>query len=248
MLLIPVSYAPVREADIPAETLGCFAQPVCDIPPITAGSLALCEIAEARWVIDPSRNEPVEAARALWIIAHRELAVPAVAAYEAGDRERIDRLAAEWLTKRPELPAALPTIVRRLIAPVSTGFAMLPRGGDNDSSEWWFGSEFLGTMVAAGCSLGLGNWREVTWDVPLTLLGHVVAADTKRRGRKGVCRKEDAEKMDELVEKWVAMEAAGELLPWQVAEPQKYPPTEVQIAARPEVMADYERLLAECEK
>ena len=245
MLLIPVNYAPKEAADIPAETLACLGASVAGLPPVVAGVLPLVELAEARWFVDPARREPLEAARALFLVAHRQGALMDVLAYEAGNTERLDAAAAAWIGNHPEITASLAEVHRVMIAPLASGFGLLPREAQSDAGEWWFGSEWIGGIVSAGCRQGLGTWHEVMWEIPFALVGHAVAAAAKQAGRKGVGRKEDRAALEAKIEEWAAAEKRGELLPWQIAEPEKYPPTDEQIAAKPEIMAEYEQLLAE---
>ena len=247
MLMIPKSWLPLATADYPAETLGCLGASVAGIPPVVAGILPMIELAGARWFIDPTRREPKEAARALYLIAKREEAIPAVVAYEKGDTGRLDRLAAAWIARHPEVTASLSEIVRLVILPVSSGFGLLPQGG-GESGEWWFGSEWLGSIVGIGCELGLGGYHDLTWRVPLALVGHAVAAHVRRQGTKGVGRKLDEAAVDREIAAAQEREKRGELHPWQIAAPESYSPSEEQIKARPAIMADYERLLAEREK
>lgn len=245
MLLIPVKYAPLEASDIPAETLACLGASVAGLPPVVAGVFPLIELAEARWFVEPSRREPMEAARALFIVAHRRGALADVLAYEAGDTERLDKAASAWIADHPEVTAHLADIHRLMIAPLASGFGLLPREGGGEGGEWWFGSEWLGGMVAAGCRQGLGTAEEVMWEVPFALVGHAVAASAKQSGRKGVGRKEDRAALEAKMEEWTAAEKRGELLPWQLDHPEEYPPTEEQIAAKPEILQEYEQLLAE---
>ena len=244
MLLIPKSWLPLAEADIPAETLGCLGVSVAGLPPVVAGVLPLIELAEARWFIDPSRREPLEAARALYIIAHRRGALADVRAYEAGETEKLDKAASAWIADHPEITADLAAIHRLMIAPIATGFSLLPSNGGIDG-EWWFGSEWLGGIVAAACRMGLGTWDAVLWDIPFTMIGHAIAGKARQEDVKGVGRRLDEDAVDREIAAAEEREKRGELHPWQIADPASYSPSEEQIKARPAILAEYERILAE---
>ena len=75
-----------------------------------------------------------------------------------------------------------------------------------------------------------------------------MAAHVRRQGTKGVGRKLDEAAVDREIAAAQEREKRGELHPWQIAAPESYSPSEEQIKARPAIMADYERLLAEREK
>ena len=189
---------------------------------MVAGDLALIELAEARWFIDPSRKEPMEAARALYIIAHRRGALADVRAYEAGDTERLNKAASAWIADHPEITADLAAIHRLVIAPIATGFSLLPSNGGIDG-EWWFGSEWLGGIVAAACRMGLGTWDAVMWDIPFALIGHAIAGKARQEDVKGVGRRLDEDAVDREIAAAEEREKRGELHPWQIASPEGGP-------------------------
>jgi hypothetical protein len=101
-----------------------------------------------------------------------------------------------------------------------SGFNMIPAGGGG--GEQIFGMDSFGAIVAAiGGDLGLG-YDALLWDVPMTVIGHVVAQKSKQNGAKGIARPKDTVHMREQLDETARREEAGLLYEWQEKEPWSY--------------------------
>ena len=100
------------------------------------------------------------------------------------------------------------------------GFGMIP--GTEGGAEYIFGmDQFAGMVAAVGGELNVG-YLALMNDVPLTVIGHVVAQKSRQAGAKGVSRPKDKRHMKEMFEVARKCEEEGRLFPWQEAEPLYY--------------------------
>ena len=83
---------------------------------------------------------------------------------------------------------------------------------------------------------------DVMWRLPFAAVGHLIAADARREGVKGVGRKPDKEILAKELVEAQKREEAGELHPWQRKYPKRYEPTRQQVDARLEIMKEWEEL------
>lgn len=101
-----------------------------------------------------------------------------------------------------------------------SGFNMIPSTGG--SGAYLFGLDsFAGIVATTGSMIG-ATAAQLMWETPLVLLGHLVAAEQKRSGAKGIKRPKDPQ--DVKLQLALAKDRAkrGVLHPWQEAEPHIY--------------------------
>ena len=197
------------------------------VPPVTLGSMTMLEFLDSRFVSDFTACRAIDVLRAVTIFRARADALPWVAQWvEAGkpegedDQLELDRQAMRLPVFNPDFEGHARLRIWYHVA--FAGYQMIPPG-ESEPSAWLFGAPTIGATVAnLGAAMGV-PWRELVWETPLTLLGFAVAAMARQNGAKGVSRPKDRDDIKRQLEAAKARELAGDLHPWQEAEPLVYP-------------------------
>lgn len=103
-----------------------------------------------------------------------------------------------------------------------SGYAMIPKAGGGGGGKYLFGLDAFAGVVATVGPMLQTTPDALMWDTPLCLIGHLVAAENRRQGAKGIKRPKDPE--DVKLQLALAKDRAkrGVLHPWQEQEPHIY--------------------------
>ena len=166
-----------------------------ELLPPTLGVFALWELADVKFFHDPWGCSFSELGRALWICQERQNAAQAVERLVyADDAAAIDRGAEQVLTAGgEELLRELPELITYIHTAPWEGFRMIPsEGTEEEPTQFLFDGAKLGMLCAMGAEAGASP-NQILWEMPLTQLGHFVAAIAKRAGKEGIERPYDHE-------------------------------------------------------
>jgi hypothetical protein len=200
------------------------------IPAPTFGVWALLELCDCDFVHPKKEPTPFGSVMAAYIAATGAPAAEFVNAHlqqddkpetleDAQECPLMSRATA-WALAVDAKPESYVRLSEWLYAGFS-GFNMIP-GGD-DGSEFLFGVDSLGAMIAGvGSTIG-GDWETIMWGTPLIVLGHAVAQQAKQNGTKGVARAKDKAHMRQMFDLVAECKATGKLYPWQEDHPWVFP-------------------------
>ena len=121
-----------------------------------------------------------------------------------------------------------------------TGYAMMPPGGGGGSHM--FGAEVVGQTVASVGEVLSVNYREILWETPITLIGHVTAQIARSNGAEGISRpkcKEDIKRKLLMAKETIH---SGKLLPWQIDHPNEHGLHEFQREHYPKLQKELDKL------
>jgi hypothetical protein len=119
------------------------------------------------------------------------------------------------------------------------GFNMIP--GGTGSSEYWFGVDVMASIAIA---TGLRP-NEVLWNMPMCSAGHLIAAFCKQNGQDGIARPKDKDDMKLKFEEARERVRQGKMHPWQLEDPEQWPPTQAQIKHNDQIQKHWENLVKE---
>lgn len=250
---IPTSFVPPKKVDYEEEALaflGANIATVIEHPggnilplPPPAGVFVLLEIADCKWVIDPSADLE-DRICTIYIMAARENALPLAAeSFRTGDRKPLLNAASEYVTRHlPEISGRIDLIYKNLVEYSQYGFEMVPPGGGQREAMWFSARWLANLCYLAGTHLSAPPFSAI-WRIPLAMLGHIYAIHATANGEKHVERPPDVEALDRLVQEAEDREYAGELHPWQKLDPIGYPLTETQVAARFSIVEEFNEIL-----
>lgn len=247
MIMIPARYVPQQKPDYigELEALMLPALRVGDLrvlPPVPA-VLSLWDLVDSRWCTDPRHADPEEVAIGLYLQCHRELATEMALAFARGSKEALTRAALEWFDPyAADVFFAFEEIVNYTQIGIDNGFQLLPRQ-PAPAGEWWFDAPWLGGICAMAAAATGQTIHQVMWRMPVAEVGHLAVYLRRQVDPKGCGRKEDSEVLEQMFREAQEREARGEFHPWQLDDPERHSPTEEQIAARPEILQEYEELL-----
>lgn len=256
MAQVPASYIKDKAVDFEAEIFACAGVPrtFCGIevlpPPV--GVFALLEILDNRFVGSPATATVRDFTEALYVTHRRELAAAAVQSWQVGKGERLafdvdDK--ATWTPWDHEVvkfaaridgkfqPEDMAAFSDWLMGPTFGGYEMIPPS--SSGGVYVFGAEAIAGCVARGH----GSAFEAIWRTPLCLSGFIAANEARSAGTKGVGRPKDPADIKAQCDAAVVREAAGELHPWQIAEPDYYGLEPAQVQARPAVSGEFAAIL-----
>lgn len=251
---IPTAFVPPKDIPYEEEVLSflgasCINRPINRQPkslpfPPTAGTYALLEVANARWLCDLNASAE-DRLITLYILAAREQALDLVAhAFRSKDRSTLENAAAEYCTTHfDDLSPRLTEIYRSLTEYAQLGFEMIPPDPAGKAEPMWFSARYLAQIVyVAGSTLATSPFRAI-WRLPLTMMGHVLAIHAAANGVKHIERPPNVEALDRLVAEAEEREYRGELHPWQRIDPIGYPLTPTQTAARFAIVEEFNNIL-----
>jgi hypothetical protein len=250
---IPVSVVPRAYVDYDAEARQILGFPLVivnqdgeflTIGALTAARLIALELISSPFFLHPDSCDPADAARALVILTADRADVAALTADPALLAERADALLEKFGAVIADRYAELVAWVR--IVPFY-GFNMGP-DSPPQHGEFWFDGSFAGSVVAPAARLMATTVDRVLWEIPLCLVGHTVVQYAASLGVKGIERKPDRAALKRIMAEAEARELAGELHPWQYADPVCFPLTDVQAAANPALIELFARIRAEYDR
>ena len=248
---VPSQYINPLPVDYVAE-IGSLLGRACDIgddvtvPSPSVGTWSLLELLDSRTVKAPTRADPLDVIRTAYCLAHRRDALELVCRWAAAVKGRLPPVMAhprtwEWLdheavrwSVKAFKPSHAPDLLKLcgVLSGCMTGFDMLP-GGPGGGSLWLFAGEGLARVLRSCECLHLPPER-VIWDVPMLLVGHLVAQSRHATG-DSVSRPKDPADVRLQLRLCREREAAGSLHPWQIERPDVYRITPAQKAIRPDL-------------
>ena len=250
---IPVDIVPRAPVDFDAEqrqllgfplVLHAAGAPDLVIEPLTAARLIALELISSQFFLHPFECSPLDAMRALAVLLAPREHVAAL----TSDPQALERHAA-YLAR--QYGAAVAERYAELVAWIRVvpfyGFNMGP-DSPAPKQETWFDGAFVGSVVAPAARLMATPVDRVLWEVPLCLVGHTVVQYAASLGVKGIERKPDVDALKRIMAEAEARELAGELHPWQYADPVCYPLTDAQAQANPALIGLFARIRAEYER
>ena len=254
MAHVPSSYIKNKKIDYDEEIFAVMSLPVrfagVPVRPPSIGVFSLLEIIDSVFIKDPSAATMMDFHRALYIAFHGEACVLEIREWvAAGGRESFDLdKRSTWLpwdfevaTFAIDHPATFADFAAFnvfLTEPTFSGYEMIPSMGAS-SSAYLFGADSIaGVFRIAGKATGMG-YREIIWELPLALVGHLAAIEAKANGVQGVGRPKDPDDIKKQIADADIRESRGELHPWQIEEPHMYPLEPLQVKARPEIKKDF---------
>jgi hypothetical protein len=205
------------------------------VPPPAIGHLALLEHIDAAVVARPAEADRLDCLRALFIMVKgRESAALALVSGECrakfdqqGDWSPLDKSAVLWAMSHVSNASPLSAAdFAPIFAAAFAGFGLIPDAATT-GRERLFGPESVAAILVLLEGLGIDR-ADATWRLPLCLVGHIAAVRAQGNGTKGVGRPKDPADVRLQLRLAAEREARGELHPWQVAEPDKWPLTDKQ--------------------
>jgi len=122
------------------------------------------------------------------------------------------------------------------------GTAMLPKT-IGSSSEYWFGADTLGLVLATVGHVQGYDLHGVLWEIPFSIVSHTIAQHVHINNPKiPVARPKDEQDIRLQLRLAEEREERGELHPWQVKEPLEYDLTQAQTVNNPGLREQYERM------
>jgi hypothetical protein len=250
---IPVSVVPRARVDFDAEArqiLGFPLQLHADghlnlaVPPLTAARLVALELVTSQFFLHPDSCDPQDVAIALTILTAPRVLIPRLTA----DQAFLDARASDLLRiYASEIAARYNELVAWIRTVPFYGFLMGPDGKPPEG-EMWFDGAFVGATVAPAARILSMPVDRVLWETPLCLVGHAVVQHAAALGAKGVERPPDRAALKRIMDDAAARELAGQLHPWQYADPVCYPLTDTQAQANPALIELFARIRAEYDR
>jgi hypothetical protein len=224
------------------------------VPPPAIGHWALLELIDSRTVKSPSTADPLDILRTAFVLAKgmaavelcqryaREVKRPTIISKPA-EWSMLDHEASRWAEKTFR-PSCVPDVAKlcKVLTDSFNGFNLLP-GNQSAGRVWLFAGEGIASTIRTCRHLNL-PWTSVVWDVPLLLVGHLVAAQAAANGDP-VSRPRDPSDIRRQLRLANEREAAGMLHPWQIADPEGNEPSKTQLAANPKLRRLHKILVAE---
>lgn len=216
------------------------------LPPPFPAYFTLLDLADNKFFADPLKSELKDFAAAVALLVRpRGTAFRAAMKAAQGDREELDELSAgiyrDGMSEGENFFRLL-TWIRDVPA---SGFALIPDKGDRARlpSPYLYDARWLAFIVRAYCSITGEPSARVLWKTPVCRIGHVIASEAEANGIK-IRRPEDRESIKRQIAEAEDREKRGELHPWQIEHPHNplYAPSPEQIAARFEIISDFENL------
>lgn len=213
------------------------------LPSPPAGFFTCLELITSPYFLSPLECEVQDFFNAMALLTSGRRAVFLADSFRKGDKGPLLREAKKFEKEHGETAISQyeEIVYQTLVLPFE-GLAMIPalEGG---GKEFLYDAEFLASL--AGCvAMTTGERTEaVLWEMPLLRAGHIQAFRMRYEGNDRIERPDDPEAVKKALKEATERERVGELHPWQIAEPENFPPTEMQIKARFEIIADHKKLL-----
>ena len=245
MLKIPVWVIPIKKIDYETEVfqfLGSSRQfGKLTLPAPYACYYSLLELITSKFFLEPLQCKGRDVATALYILLEGKKTLPLIYDSLKGGK-LLERKAAKFWRKYSEsVIDHYESIIEWVMITPCEGFDMLPSGPES-SKPFWFDAEYLASNISIATKATGMTMQGVLWNLSFAALGHILAADARREGVKGVGRKPDKEILAKEMEAAKEREKAGQLHPWQEQYPERYEPSKTQVDARLEILQEWEDL------
>lgn len=230
-----------------------------EIQPPSIGVFSLLEIIDSKFIKDNAKSNAMDFIRALYIAYYgKNTALEVREWVQTGGKDKFsfnDR--STWLKWDYKLALfsdkihadkisvdEISAFRKFLIENTFAGYEMIPDSGGGSYLPYLFGAETLASVSTLAGKLDI-PYEEIIWNVPLCLCGHISACEAKRNGVKGVERPKDKADIKLQFKLANEREKAGELHPWQIAEPDNanFALSEMQMKARPEIKKEFTAIL-----
>lgn len=247
---IPVRYVPNRkkkidfDAEAAAFLAGAFfLQDGLEIPSPPMGYFTVLELITSNFFLQPLSCNEEDFFIAMALLLAGRKAVFLADEYRKGRRELLIQEAEKFAAEHGECAIKeYEHILHEVLILPFEGLAMLPVE-NGLQKEFIFDAEYLASLAGCVAMTTGGSIDSVLWDMPLLQAGHIRAFRARYEGNDRIERPDDPEAIKAALKEAEEREGKGELHPWQIAEPQKYPPTEKQIQARFSIIAEHKELL-----
>lgn len=219
-VLVPASAIANKPVDFVAEIFSSLDVPfpvgrITLLPPVL-GCFALLEMINSEFFRNPLGCSFLELGRALAIFRHRREAAGWVRAFVDDRPEELDAAARRALRDGGgDLIERRREVISFLLDAPWTGFEMIP-GAERSATQFLFDGVMIGSAALLGGKTGGLPPLAAIWETPLTLLGHLAAANARANGVEGVGRPKDPDDIRRQLK--LARERAerGEPQPWQI--------------------------------
>lgn len=242
---VPAWYIPIKKVDYEAEALQFLGSDATfgrmTLPAPFGCYFTLLELITSKFFLEPTRCSGHDVAKALYILTAGRASMPDIRDELAGGAKLEKAAAKFWRRHGKDIASHYAQVVEWVLVTPCEGFDMLPSGPES-KKEFWFDAEYLAGHGSIAARAAGTTMDDVMWRMPLAAVGHLIAADARREGVKGVGRKPDKEILAKELVEAQKREEAGELHPWQRKYPKRYEPTRQQVDARLEIIKEWEDL------
>lgn len=242
---IPTWFIPIKKIDYEAEVLQFVGHKrrfgKLELPPPYCCYYSILELFSSTFFTDPTTCGTTDVGKALLVLSEGRGALDMVVSSLWGDKT-LDKAGQKFYNRhQKDIIAFYTEIVEWTLCLPAEGFDMLPAGGSNNK-PFWFDAEYLSWIVATVAQQTNETTEKILWHTPFLTAGHLIAAYGKSNGTTGIERKPDKDIMKREFAAAAEREAKGELHPWQIKYPARYPASKAQIDARVEIIKDLENL------
>jgi hypothetical protein len=192
--------------------------------PISIGVMSMLEVMDNKLIkkiftgSDDIEPESDDLHAVFYLNHYRKDALEDVREWFRGNQKPLEKKISEF-AKNNKIHDAHSKYVIDMIMRSNLGFKMIP--GKGGGSEMIYGAEAI-AGIAFVCSEKLGiDHEKVTWDTPITLIGHVIAMNAIKNGVKNVERPYDLEQMKCFEKTSEECDENEDLYPWQKDNPFK---------------------------
>ena len=242
---VPAWYIPIKKVDYEAEALQFLGSDATfgrmNLPAPYGCYFTLLELITSKFFLEPTRCSGRDAAKALYILTAGRASLPDIRDELAGGAKLEKAAAKFWRRHGKDVASHYAQVVEWVLVTPCEGFDLLPSGPES-KKEFWFDAEYLAGHGSIAARAAGATMDDVMWRMPFAAVGHLIAADARREGVKGVGRKPDKEILAKELVEAQKREESGELHPWQRKYPKRYEPTRQQVDARLEIMKEWEDL------
>jgi hypothetical protein len=110
-----------------------------------------------------------------------------------------------------------------------SGYSMIPSVKSDGGSEYWFGAESVGSLIASIGSDMCVPYDKLIWETPVCLISHTIAQKCKVNGNDNISRPIDKDDLKRWMRKARQCVVDGELFPWQIEDSLNYRLSDVQL-------------------
>ena len=210
-------------------------------PPV--GFFTCLELITSPYFLSPLECEAQDFFNAMALLAAGRRAVFLADSFRKGDNGPLLQEAEKFEKEHGETAISQyeEIVYQTLVLPFE-GLAMIPSAG-RSGKEFLYDAEFLAALTGCVAMTTGESIDSILWDMPLLRAGHIQAFRMRYEGNDRIERPDDPEAVKKALKEATERERVGELHPWQIAEPENYPPTDQQIMARFEIIAEHKQLL-----
>lgn len=260
-VLVPESYIQKLKINYDLEILACLNEPITvqctdendevhslDVYSPAIGFFSLLEMIDSEFFTNFNEFSPIEAGIALCIAIEKEKTVKDCVLYNNGNKQPLLERSAKY---RDFLPDNYWQLVEWLITIPFNGMALF-HGKKNSSEEretpFYFGAESITLSLKLQGEYSNQNNQDILWNTPYITTGFIYADYARFNGVKNIHRPKDSDLMEQLEKEGKEQVLKGELHPWQIENPARFPLNNQQIEANFDVLGKYENAVKEYNK